>query len=163
MGQLNILSGNMFDYLEGKDLIVNSANKYMTYGSGICGQIYKRAGKNLLEEYCKEHFPDYMAINEARITPGFNLNIDILHIYVPKYYESYAPISDLYDSYLMILNMADENEYKDVISVSVGTGVHGYKHEIHGPMVSKFLKENISKYNVNFTLVVPNEALKYYE
>lgn len=31
MAKLNVVSGNIFDYLEGKDLIVNSANQYMIY------------------------------------------------------------------------------------------------------------------------------------
>ena len=55
MAELNIVSGNIFDYLDNKDLIVNSANQYMTYGSGLCGLIYKMADKDLLEDYCKKH------------------------------------------------------------------------------------------------------------
>ena len=50
MAKLNIVSGNIFDYLDNKDLIVNSANQYMIYGSGVCGAIYKMADKDLLEE-----------------------------------------------------------------------------------------------------------------
>lgn len=80
MGKLNIVSGNLFDYLDNKDLIVNSANQYMIYGSGVCGAIYKMADKDLLEKYCKEHFKDNMKVNEIRFTPGFNIGIDILHI-----------------------------------------------------------------------------------
>ena len=49
MGKLNIVCGNIFDYLDNKDLIVNSANQYMRYGSGVCGAIYKMADKYLLE------------------------------------------------------------------------------------------------------------------
>ena len=45
MGKLNIVSGNILDYLDNKDLIVNSANKYMICGSGVCGAIYKKANK----------------------------------------------------------------------------------------------------------------------
>ena len=83
MGKLDIVSGNIFNYLDNKDLIVNSANKYMTYGSGVCGATYKLADKDLLEEYCKNNYSEYMKVNEVRITPGFNLGIDILHIYYP--------------------------------------------------------------------------------
>ena len=35
MAKLNIVSGNILDYLDNKDLIVNSANKYMICGSGV--------------------------------------------------------------------------------------------------------------------------------
>ena len=48
MAKLNIVSGNILDYLDNKDLIVNSANKYMICGSGVCGAIYKKANKELL-------------------------------------------------------------------------------------------------------------------
>lgn len=88
MGKLEIVSGNIFDYLDNKDLIVNSANKYMIYGSGICGAIYKKANKELLEDYCKNHYRENMKANEIRFTPGFDLGINLLHIYCPKYYET---------------------------------------------------------------------------
>lgn len=73
MAKLNIVSGNIFDYLEGKDLIVNSANQYMICGSGVCGTIYKRANKELLEDYCKQHYKDNMKVNEVRFSSGFDL------------------------------------------------------------------------------------------
>ena len=34
MGTLELCSGNILNFLEGKDVIVNSANKYMKFGSG---------------------------------------------------------------------------------------------------------------------------------
>ena len=55
INKLHIVTGTLFDYLDGKDLIVNSNNKYMLYGSGICGQIYKRAGIRELEDYCQKN------------------------------------------------------------------------------------------------------------
>ena len=111
MGKLNIVSGNLFDYLDNKDLIVNSANQYMIYGSGVCGAIYKMADKDLLEKYCKEHFKDNMKVNEIRFTPGFNIGIDILHIYCPKYYQSKNPINELLESYNNIFISAKEKDY----------------------------------------------------
>ena len=107
------MSGNIFDYLEGKDLIVNSANQYMIYGSGVCGAIYKMADKDLLEQYCKEHFKENMKVNEIRITPGFNIGIDVLHIYCPKYYQGEDSINKLLESYNNIFISAKENNYNN--------------------------------------------------
>ena len=160
MAKLNIVCGNIFDYLDNKDLIVNSTNKYMICGSGLCGAIYKKANKELLEEYCKNNFKEYMKVNEIRITKGFNLNIDILHILSPKYYESKDPLNELLESYNKIFISAKENNYKNVVSVSIGTGIHGYKHNDIGKYVFNELNILVNKYNIDFTLVLPNEEIK---
>lgn len=160
MCRLNIVSGNILEHLKGKDLIVNSANQYMIYGSGVCGVIYKKANKELLENYCKQHYNEYMKVNEVRITPGFDLGIDILHIYCPKYYESKTPLLDLLDSYNKIFLSAKKKGYKNIVSVSLGTGVHGYKHiDIAKDIVIK-LKELVKEYNIDFTLVLPSEEIE---
>lgn len=160
MCRLNIVSGNILEYLKGKDLIVNSANQYMIYGSGVCGAIYKKANKELLEDYCKQHYKENMKINEVRITPGFDLDIDILHIYCPKYYESKTPLLDLLDSYNNVFLSAKKKNYKSIVSVSLGTGVHGYKHnDIAKDIVIK-INELVKEYDIDFTLVLPNEEIK---
>ncbi len=160
MRKLNIVSGNIFDYLENKDLIVNSNNKYMMCGSGVCSAIYKKANKELLENYCKNKYKEYMKVNEIRFTPGFSLGIDILHIYCPKFYESNYPLLDLLKSYENIFKSAKDNGYKNIISVSIGTGIHGYKHNEIAKEIVKKLNELVNIYNINFTLVLPNEEIK---
>lgn len=160
MGRLNIVSGNILEYLKDKDLIVNSANQYMIYGSGVCGAIYKKANKELLEDYCKQHYKENMKVNEVRITPGFDLDIDILHIYCPKYYESKTPLPDLLHSYNKIFLSATKKNYKSIVSVSLGTGVHGYKHnDIAKDIVIK-INELVKEYDIDFTLVLPSEEIE---
>lgn len=160
MGKLSIVIGNILEHLNDKDLIVNSVNQYMIYGSGVCGTIYKKVNKELLEDYCKTHYKEYMKVNEVRITPGFNLGIDILHIYCPKYYESKTPLLDLLDSYNNIFFSAKEKCYKSIISVSLGTGVHGYKHNDIAKEVIVKLNELVKKYDIDFTLVLPSKEIK---
>lgn len=160
MGKLNIVSGNILEHLKDKDLLVNSANKYMIYGSGVCGSIYKRANKYLLENYCKNNYKKHMKVNEVRITPGFNLGIDILHIYCPKYFESKTPLVVLLDSYNNIFLSAKKKDYKSIVSVSLGTGVHGYKHNYIAKDIIIKLNELVKKYDIDFTLVLPSEELK---
>lgn len=163
MAKLNIVSGNIFDYLEGKDLIVNSANQYMICGSGVCVAIYKKANKELLEDYCKQHYKDNMKLNEVRFSPGFDLGIDILHIYCPKYYEykdHRLAIDDLLESYYQIVTKAKTNMYKSIVNVSLGTGVHGYKYNDVAKRIIELLNYLVLKYNIDFTLVLPNEEIK---
>ncbi len=159
MGKLIIKYGNIFDYLDGMDAIVNSNNQYMIYGSGICGQIYKMAGKDKLEEYCKSNYKDIMKVNEVRISKGFNLGIAIIHIYCPKYYESKNQIEDLLVGYENIFIKAKENNYKNIISISLGTGLHGYKHNEVAKEVINILNKLAISYNINFSLVLKDEEI----
>lgn len=160
MGRLKIVSGNILDYLDNKDLIVNSANKYMICGSGVCGAIYKMADKDLLEDYCKNKYKEYMTVNKIRFSPGFNLGIDILHICSPKYYESKDPLKDLLESYNNIFIEAKKKCYKSIVSVSLGSGINGYKHnDIAKDVISK-LKELVNEYDIDFMLVLPSQEIK---
>ncbi len=160
MGRLNVVCGNILNYLDDKDLLVNSANKYMTCGSGVCGAIYKKANKELLEEYCKNNFKKYMKVNEIRFSPGFELDLDILHICSPKYFESKEPLKDLLDSYNNIFVEANKKDYKSIVSVSLGCGVNGYNHNAIAKAIISKLNELVNKYDIDFLLVLPSEEIK---
>ena len=154
MGKLILKYGNILDYLDGMDAIINSTNKYMICGSGVCGAIYKKANKDKLEEYCKNNFKETMKINEIRITPGFDLCIDIIHIYCPNYYESKNPIEDLKQSYINIFEEAKEKGYKNILSISLGTGIHCYKHDEIAKSLIESIKYLVIKYDIYFVLVL---------
>ena len=145
MGKLYLLSGDYILNSKDKDAIVNCDNKYMINGSGICGVIYKNAGNELLE-YCKQIYKTEMKTGEVRVTPGFNLNMDIIHVLAPKYYEANSPIDDLLHAYKNMLEVITKKDYKNVLVCSLGTGVHGYKHEdVAKPLI--FLLNNFCKIN----------------
>ncbi len=97
-----------------------------------------------------------MEINEIRITPGFDLGIDILHILTPKFHESKDPINDLVNSYKFLFERAKRKNYKNIVSVSIGTGVHGYKHQDIAKDIIYILQMLVKKYSINFTLVLSN-------
>lgn len=128
MGKLFLLTGDYISNSKNKDAIVNATNKYMTNGSGICGVIYKNAGFRL-EEYCHNTYTTNMVNNEVRITPGFDLNMDIIHVLAPKAFEEENPIEELMKAYKNMLDEIVKHNYKDVLICSLGTGIHGYKHE----------------------------------
>lgn len=145
MGKLFLLTGDYILNSNNKDAIVNAANKYMTYGSGICGVIYSNAG-NQLEEYCHNTYKTNMVNNEVRITPGFKLGIDIIHVLAPKAYEENDPINELLKAYKNMLDEIINRNYKNILVCSLGTGIHGYKHEdIARPLI--FLLNNFCKIN----------------
>lgn len=163
MAKLNIVCGNILDYLDNKDLIVNNSNENMLCGSGVCNLIYEKANKKLLEEYCKKQYKDNMKVNEVRFSPGFDIGIDILHILCPNYYEYKdvnGAIDDLLFSYYKIVIEAKKNMYKSIISVSLGTEAQGYKHNDIAKKVVDLLNYLVLKYDIDFTLVLPNEEIK---
>lgn len=166
MGKLILTSGNYLDNVNYVDAIVNSQNKYMQYGSGICGVIYRSAGNELLE-YCQSNYSTYMNVGEVRITPGFNLKKDIIHILAPKFYEESNPIEKLLDAYGNLLNVIKDKGYKSVLVCSLGAGIHGYKHEeIYKPVINLlngFCRMNdIDIYFNNKYTLETDIYLKYY-
>ena len=169
MGKLYLICGDYILNSNGMDAIVNASNKYMINGGGICGAIYKASGPELLE-YCKQNFKDNMINGEVRITPGFRLNTDIIHILAPKYYEEKDPIKSLINCYKNLLeNIKNKKykKYKKVLLCSLGTGVHGYKHEeVAKPLIDllyEFCNNNEVKiYLNNINPLCKDIYLKYY-
>ena len=154
MGKLYLITGDIIDKSKNMDAIVNAQNKYMIHGSGICGAIYNAAGPKL-QEYCHNTYKTNMIDGEVRITPGFNLNIPIIHILAPKSFEQIEPISALINSYNNLLREITKNNYKKIIIPSLGTGYHGYNHiEVAKPVIEllyNFCKNNeVEIYFINY-------------
>lgn len=141
MGKLFLTTGDYISNAICMDAIVNAANKYMINGSGICGAIYSAAGGELIN-YCKDTYLKEMVNNEVRITPGYKLNMSIIHVLAPKAYEETDPINELMKSYKNLLDVVSQQKYKKVLLCSLGTVIHGYKHED----VSKPLMQLLNNY-----------------
>lgn len=161
MGKLYFLTGDIIENSKNMDAIVNAQNKYMLNGSGICGAVYRGAGVELLD-YCKKEYPIPMEPCEVRITPGFKLNMDIIHSYAPIFREWDNPIEKLLEAYKNILVEIKNKEYVKVIIPSLGTGIHGYKHEDVALHIVNLLYDfcsnnNIEIYFINRFSIATNE------
>jgi O-acetyl-ADP-ribose deacetylase (regulator of RNase III) len=136
MGKLHFVCGEYITNSSGMDAIVNSQNKDMVLAQGICGEVYKAAGLKLLE-YCKSTYSEEMKVGEVRITPGFNLDMDIIHVLPPIFSadidpnneEDEGPINRLMNVYENLLHEIKTKKYKKVLLPSIGTGFAGYKNE----------------------------------
>jgi O-acetyl-ADP-ribose deacetylase (regulator of RNase III) len=101
MGKVKIVIGDITsdEILDNHDLIVNPTNPQMVAGAGVSGAIFKKAGVDILEKYTQGHYDinyfsdnykieNIMTIGDVRITPGFNLNMDIMFVQGPKQWEN---------------------------------------------------------------------------
>ena len=166
MGKLYLISDDIISNSVGKDAIVNAQNKYMQNGSGICGAIYRAAGIELLE-YCQSIYKEYMNVGEVRITPGFNLKMDIIHVLAPKAFEEKQPLEKLLECYNNLLDEIKKHNYKTVILPSLGTGIHGYEHkDVAKPlmiMLNNFCNNNdVDLYFINLNPIVTDIYLNEY-
>ena len=166
MGTLHLITGDIIENCIDMDAIVNAQNKYMQMGSGVCGAIYNAAGIDLLN-YCQNNYKEYMIDGEVRITQGFNLKCNIVHVLAPKAFEQQNPLNSLLDCYENLLDSIKDNHYKKVILPSLGAGIHGYKHDqISKPLMillSKFcIDNNIDLYFINLNTLYTEFYLNEY-
>ena len=98
-------------------------------------------GVEQIENYCHFKWPKEMSVNEIRITTGFALLKDIIHIYAPIYEQESEPLTKLKESYLKLFEVIKQEKYDRIIIPSVGTGFHCYRHEEVADMVVNLLKE----------------------
>lgn len=174
MGTLNILIGDITcdSLLKEHDIIVNPTNPRMVCGAGVSQNIFHKAGVNQLEEYTQKKYnisyytnDNLMQVGEVRITPGFNLGIDIMFAQGPKSYDYETleeAISVLLKTYINIIETAYSNGYKRVLCPSIGTGSYCFEHKNIGKQVVSIIKSSIEDKKITFDLVLYNEEDKKY-
>lgn len=123
---LKIISGDIIENAKKYEVeaIVNPNNKFMDYGCGVCGAIYDAAGIDKMETYCHNKWIKDMEVNEIRITPGFSILKEIIHIYAPIYTQEKYPIEKLKECYLKLFDKIIKEKYNSVIIPSLATGFH---------------------------------------
>ena len=175
MGRYRILTGNIVSdtILFNHDLIINPTNPQMVAGAGVSGEIFKKAGVDILENYTQSYYDihyfsdnykieNIMKVGDIRITPGFNLGMDIMFVQGPKYWEYDNSTQLLLDLYNNILKEALNRGYKNILLPSLGTGEYGFEHSKIGKEVSKILEEFTNHNDINVDLILFNEMDKIY-
>ena len=170
MGKVKIVIGDITsdEILNNHDLIVNPTNPQMLAGAGVSGAIFKKAGVDILEKYTQEHYDinyfsdnykreNIMTVGDVRITPGFNLNMDIMFVQGPKQWEYDNSIELLKTTYNNMLNQISDNKYKNILLPSLGTGDYGFEHSQVGKIVKKLLDDYVSDKDINIDLVLYNK------
>jgi O-acetyl-ADP-ribose deacetylase (regulator of RNase III) len=106
------------------DAIVNSANRNLRAGSGVCGAIHAAAGPEL-EAF--SHALSPLDLGEAVVTPGFRLpSRVVIHVRGPQYHFDPEPARYLAMAMKNVLLAADQQKAARVAIPGISMGVYAY-------------------------------------
>ncbi len=122
------------------DIIVNAANKELQAGSGVCGAIFKAAGKDALQEACNSIPAQKNGIRcptgTACITPSFNLQTygitHIIHAVGPDcriIKDSKEQDKLLKEAYLHSLELATEKKAQSIAFPFISSAIYAFPKE----------------------------------
>ena len=143
MSNLKIINGSCID--QEVDAIVNAANKNLIPGSGVCGEIYKKAGYNELNEAClKIKIP--LKDGDAVITPAFNIKNAkyIIHAVGPNFIVTPNAFNSLFNAYYNSLILLKDYNLHSISFPLISSGIFGGNLE-NPPIESA--KQCINAYN----------------
>ena len=135
------------------DVIVNSANRSLMRGGGICGAIHKAAGIEMEKEcmeYKKQNNIDWLPIGEVMSTKGHNLPAKhVIHTVGPKN-NGKDDINLLKNCYINSIKHADKLGHKSICFPAIATNIYGVPIETSAKMVKEVLSnlpepENLQK------------------
>ena len=129
------------------DAIVNTANKKLQMGGGVCGAIFKAAGAEALQAACNKVSP--IQTGKAAITPGFSLPAKyVIHAAGPVYrrWDKEESRALLRSAYQESLRLAEEHGCKSIAFPLISSGIYGYPKdealEVARTAIEEFLKDH---------------------
>ena len=126
------------------EAIVNSANKYLAPGAGVCGAIFDKAGYRELQNECARI--GRCEVGNAVITNGYKLKANyIIHAVGPRYLHDQYPEKLLESVYENIFKIAISYNIKTIALPSISTGIYKFPLERAVPIALKVMKKYSSK------------------
>lgn len=124
------------------DAIVNSANRNLRAGSGVCGAIHAAAGPEL---EAASHVLSPLELGEAVATLGFRLpNRLVIHVKGPKYLFDPSPAHYLAQAMRNVLLIADELKVVRVAVPGISMGVYAYPPEEAVPILVRTVYDTLN-------------------
>lgn len=126
------------------DCIVNAAKQSLADGGGVCGAIYKAAGRFRLMMACKKL--KGCEIGQAKITEGFKLPAKfIIHTVGPKYSADREVDNKLRDCYINSLNLAKSYDIHSIAFPLISSGVYKYPLDLAVSIAVETIQEWLSE------------------
>lgn len=141
------------------DAIVNAANTELLAGGGVCGAIFRAAGRYELQEACNKLAP--IRTGEAVITQGFNLPAKfIIHTAGPVWNGGTNNEENLLrNCYINSLKLAAENNLTSVAFPLISSGIYGYPPQAALEVAVRAIKDFLAEHDMDVTLIVLKKSL----
>ena len=141
------------------DAIVNAANTGLQAGGGVCGAIFRAAGRHELQMACDKLAP--IQTGEAVITPGFNLHAKfIIHTAGPVYRGGHHGEAELLRAcYTNSLKRAVEHNLQSVAFPLISSGIYGYPSLAAMDVAFHAIKNFLSTHEMDVYLAVIDSRL----
>ena len=141
------------------DAIVNAANTDLLAGGGVCGAIFRAAGRRELQAACDKLAP--IKTGDAVITPGFNLPAKfIIHTAGPIWRGGNDGEENLLrNCYVNSLKLAAEKNLSSVAFPLISSGIYGYPPRDALTVAVHAIKDFLATRDIDVTLTVLNKSL----
>jgi O-acetyl-ADP-ribose deacetylase len=126
------------------DIIVNSANKSLMKGSGVCGAIHSKAGIELGKECMnikKKQNISFLSIGNIIVTRAYNLPAKYVIHTVGANNNGREDISLIKNCYRNSLKKAEELKVKSISFPAISTGIYKLPIESSARMIKEVLNE----------------------
>lgn len=124
MSRIDLINGSCAD--QTVDAVVNAANDGLWAGGGICGVIFKKAGKAALTAACKK-YKTPLKDGSAVITPAFQMENAkyIIHAVGPDFGRTPKAFKELFDAYYNSLYVLMDNDLHSISFPLISSGIFG--------------------------------------
>lgn len=141
------------------DVIVNAANINLLAGGGVCGAIFRAAGRHELQAACDKLAP--IQTGEAVMTPGFKLPAKfIIHTAGPIWLDGQRGEENLLRScYINSLKLAAEKNLHSIAFPLISSGIYGYPPADALKVAVDTIKKFLATHDMEVTLSVLNSKL----
>ena len=141
------------------DAIVNAANTNLLAGGGVCGAIFRAAGRHELQAACDKLAP--IQTGEAVITSGFNLPAKfVIHTAGPIWRGGQHDEENLLRScYVNSLKLAAENNLQSVAFPLISSGIYGYPPRDALKVAVNAINDFLAEHDIDVILTVLDKSL----
>lgn len=161
---INMIHGSCAD--QEVDAVVNAANKYLASGSGICGELFRRAGYQKLNDACSK-IKTPLNDGDAVITESFNMTncSYIIHAVGPDFNRTPNAYDKLFEAYYNSLVVLKDNNLHSISFPLISSGIFGGNQpnpaknsaEQCLKAYNKFIEDN-SDYEINVLLCAYSQS-----
>lgn len=132
------------------DAMVNPANKSLLAGSGLCGVMHKKAGRDVTSQ-CKQIYLQHGAqpVGGAIVTQAGRLPARcLIHAVGPRWIDgNHGEVQLLADTYSSILRQAETNKAKTLSIPAISTGVHAFPKQLAADIAIDTLSKQLPTCN----------------